>query len=256
MEVQEIKQLLEKYYEGETSLAEETQLKNLFASGEISDELKKELPFYPALDQLREEREEDFFLPDRFMAKIHQEEDKVEKLKSLPRQRIIGIAASIAILLVGFAGGILYEKESLPTSEVSALKEEVGEMKRMLMFNQLNQVSASDRIMAVNAAKSMDEVDTQILEALIYTVNADPNANVRLAAVEALAHFASDSVASNALKKSLNAQSDPIVQIAIIDVLVERQEKDAVPEIQQLLQKDNLEKAVREQAEFGLSQLL
>jgi hypothetical protein len=256
MEVQEIKQLLEKYYEGDTSLAEETQLRNLFASGDVPDELKKDFPFFPALDLLREEREEDFFLPDRFMTKIHQEEDKAEKQKSLPRQRMIGIAASIAILLVGFASGILYEKESLPTSEVSALKEEVGEMKRMLMFNQLNQVSASDRIMAVNAAKSMDEVDSQILEALIYTVNADPNANVRLAAVEALAHFASDSVASNALKKSLNAQSDPIVQIAIIDVLVERQEKDAVPEIQQLLQKDNLVKAVREQAEFGLSQLL
>ncbi|WPP51538.1 HEAT repeat domain-containing protein [Catalinimonas niigatensis] len=256
MEVQEIKQLLEKYYEGETSLAEEAQLRSLFASEEVSDELKKEFPFFQAMDKLREEREEDFFLPDRFMVKIHQEEDKAEKQKSLPRQRMMGIAASIAILLVGFAGGILYEKESLPTTEVSALKEEVGEMKRMLMFNQLNQVSASERIMAVNAAQSMDEIDSQILEALIYTVNADPNANVRLAAVEALAHFAADSVASNALKKSLNSQSDPMVQIAIIDVLVERNERDAVPEIQQLLQKENLEKVVREQAEFGLSQLL
>ena len=190
------------------------------------------------------------------MLKIEKEEEKISKQKNLPRQGIIGIAASIAILMIGFSAGILYEKESLPTTEVTALKEEVGEMKRMLMFNQLNQVSASDRIMAVNSAKTLEEVDSQILEALMYTVNADPNANVRLAAVEALAHFTQDSLANNALKKSLNAQSDPLVQMAIIEVLVERKEKDAIPEIQQLLQQNNLNQTVREQAEFGLSQLL
>ncbi|MEK6478897.1 HEAT repeat domain-containing protein [Catalinimonas sp. 4WD22] len=256
MEAQEIKLLLEKFYEGETSLSEESQLRSVFESAEIPEELKREMPFFSGLSELREEKEEDFFMPDRFLQKINQEEEKVIRQKSLPLQRLIGIAASIALLLVGFGGGILYEKETTPSLEVSSLKEEVGEMKRMLMFNQLNQVSASDRIMAVNAAKSMDEVDTQILEALIYTVNADPNANVRLAAVEALAHFATDSTASNALKKSLNSQSDPNVQIAIIDVLVERKERDAVPEIQQLLQQNDLNQIVREQAEYGLSQLL
>ncbi|MDF9796886.1 putative membrane protein [Catalinimonas alkaloidigena] len=256
MEAQEIKLLLEKFYEGETSLSEEAQLKSLFESDEGMEEFKKDQSFFSGINSLKEEKEGDFFMPDRFLQKIDQEEEKVTKQKSLPRQRLIGIAASIAILLIGFAGGVLYEKESTPTSEVTALKEEVGEMKRMLMFNQLNQVSASDRIMAVNAAKSMDEVDTQILEALIYTVNADPNANVRLAAVEALAHFAADSTASDALKRSLNTQSDPLVQIAIIDVLVARQEKDAIPQIQQFLQQNNLNQLVREQAEYGLSQLL
>jgi hypothetical protein len=255
MEVHEIKHLLERYYEGNCSLSEEILLREQLTQS-TADELEDDRRYLKAVDGLRKEKEYDFFLPDRFMLKVQQEETENEQREKVPRRNVLAVAASIGLLLIGFGGGVFYEKENMPRNEVVAIKQEVSEMKRMLMFNQLNRVSASERIMAVQKIKSADELDTQILETLIYTVNADPNANVRMAVVGALAHFSADSTALRALKASLTEQNDPLVQIAILDVLVEQNQRDAVNEIQQLLQQDDLEQEVRQQAELGLSRLL
>lgn len=254
MEVHEIKILLEKFYQGKCSLSEELHLRKQLLA-DTSSELEEDRLYFQALENLSTQKKNDFYLPDRFMLKIEKEEARKEKDQKLPRRNLMAIAASIALLLVGFGGGVFYEKESLPRTEVSALRQEVSEMKRMLMHNQLNQVSASERIMAVQKIKSVEEIDTQILEALIYTVNADPNANVRLTAVEALAHFSADSTAMQALKASLNEQNDPLVQIAILDVLVQEDQKDAVYEIQHLLQQEDLSQEVKQHAESSLIQL-
>ena len=255
MEVHEIKDLLDKYYEGNCSLTEEAQLREQLMRNS-SAELQEDRSYFEAMEAIRQEQENDFYLPERFMTKITDEVSKSEQNEKMPMRRFLAVAASVALLLIGFGGGVFYEKESLPRTQVTAIKEEVSEMKRMLMFSQLNQVSASERIMEVKNIMSGGALDTQILETLIYTVNADPNANVRLAAVEALSNFSTDSNALEALKASLNEQKDPAVQIAILDVLVEQEQKDAVDEIQQLLQKEDLRHEVRHQAEIGLSRLL
>jgi len=255
METKEIRKLLDKYYEGETSLAEEKLLRAYFEDT-VTTEFRDDQRFLAAVGEVRVQKNEDFFLPDRFMFKISSEENDAGQQKYKPRSLLISMAATVALLLVGFGGGVLYEKESSPRHEVSALKEEVGEVKRLLMMNQLQQVSASERIMAVREVATDASLDSQVLEALIYTLNADPNANVRLASVEALSHFVEDSAAAAALQASLNQQENPLVQIAILDVLIQRKQKDAVDEIRLFLQQDDLAQEVREQAEIGLSRLM
>lgn len=254
MSKQEIKYLLEKYYDGECTLHEETQLRDLILE-DNSDELKYDRIFMKAMRTHSQEKDEDFKNADCFMAKIEMEENRVAVSRQLSRNTIIGIAASIALLLIGFGGGIIYEKDSIPQAEVTALKDEMSQIKEMQIFSQLSEASASDRIRAVKKIQSSDDQDTRILETLVYSVNADPNANVRLAAVEALAHF-NDSTAIDALTSSLSEQQDPLVQIAIIEVLIDQNQKSAIDEIQQLLLKDNLQAEVRLQAEMGISQLL
>jgi len=255
MEAHEIKHLLQKYYDGDSSLAEEHLLNDHFAKkkGTIDSE---DWQFFEAMNQLKAEKNKDFSFPDRLMLKIHEEEYQ-QKFDDRPGFRSYWlVAASIALLLVGFGGGVFYEKESMPRTEMTALQKELSDMKKMLMHNQLNQVSASERIMAVHELKLADEPDMQILESLIYTMNADPNPNVRLAAVEALAHYHQDKTAQQALKASLTEQRNPNVQIAILDVLASSGQKDAVHEIQQFLQQDDLQEEVKKQAESSLNTLL
>ena len=59
-----------------------------------------------------------------------------------------------------------------------------------------------------------------------------------------------------ALIEALPLQTDPKVQITLIDALVTLREKRAVPELEQLAKKPEVLPAVRQQAESGLGQLI
>lgn len=256
MEIHEVQQLLEKYYEGETTLNEEDLLQEYFSKQEVPASLKAEKAQFNLFSKTKDEEADEVLSHDRFFSKIINQEDS-NQIKSIRSFRwSVGIAASLVMILIGFAAGMLYEKETSSTEEVVALRGEFAQMKKMLMFNQMNNASASERIMAVNTAQELPEADDQVLEALIFTMNSDSNPNVRLAAVEALHRFADNQMVLNALIKSLNTQENPMVQIAIVEVLVDYKEKEAIDELQRLLQKENLAQAVREQAEYGISLLM
>jgi len=56
--------------------------------------------------------------------------------------------------------------------------------------------------------------------------------------------------------QSLKIQTDPNVQIVLIDILVDIQEKRAVDEMQRLIQDKNTMKVVRLKAEQGIGTLI
>jgi HEAT repeat protein len=58
-----------------------------------------------------------------------------------------------------------------------------------------------------------------VKDALIYSVRHDPNAAVRLKAVEALRHFSGDPATRDTLKHALQHDGDPSVRSEAIDVL-------------------------------------
>ena len=94
------------------------------------------------------------------------------------------------------------------------------------------------------------------VQTLIHTLDADPNPNVRLAACEALFRLRADPRVGPALVEALPLQTDPNVQITLIEMLVQLREKRAVPQLQQLSQQPEALPAVRQQAASGLGQLI
>ena len=95
-----------------------------------------------------------------------------------------------------------------------------------------------------------------VVQVLINTLNFDPNTNVRLAAGKALYRLREDPRVGEAFIQSLTIQTDPNVQITLIEALVTLREKRAVPQLEQLAQKPEVLPAVRQQAESGLGQLI
>jgi HEAT repeat protein len=87
------------------------------------------------------------------------------------------------------------------------------------------------------------------------TLLGDPNVNVRLAAVDALQQFAGDAMVRKGLLRSLAEQKSPLVQIELITLMVDLKEKESVPVLKQLLEKQELNSDVRESAERGLQKL-
>jgi HEAT repeat protein len=102
----------------------------------------------------------------------------------------------------------------------------------------------------------VESSDTEVLSALLYTVNNDASVNVREAAVEALHAFGASPVTRTAIVQSIRKQTSPLVQIALIDLLVDLKVTDAAPELKKLSVDAAVDVSVRERAKAALGKLL
>jgi hypothetical protein len=165
-------------------------------------------------------------------------------------------AAGIAILIAGMMLGLLFRTNSVSNQEVAALQNEVNNIKDMLILTKLNQPVASERIIAASYLEEMSAPDHQVLEALITTMNTDDNSNVRMAALNALAKFRNEQLVKDALVETLSVQTDPIIQISLINILVGMQESRAVEEMYKIIENNSTNESVKKLAEQGILTLI
>ena len=83
----------------------------------------------------------------------------------------------------------------------------------------------------------------------------DPNTNVRLTALEALGKFYQQEHVRRALVTSLTTQKDPVVQIALIRLLVQMKEKQIVNDLEKITRDGQVMKAVKDEAYSGILKL-
>ncbi len=162
------------------------------------------------------------------------------------------VAAAVAILAVGFALGTSINKSN--TDEINQLKKEMAATKA-LVLNSLNDQSASSRIGAVNASYLIADMDNDIINAFVNTLNTDENINVRLAALEALRKYSDNEKVRKALIASLSIQDKPAVQIVLIDLLVQLKDKRALAPLKKITEDENNIDAVRDEANYGIFKL-
>jgi Putative zinc-finger/HEAT repeats len=162
------------------------------------------------------------------------------------------IAAGLALLGIGAAIGYAVRSNG---SEIGQLRGEVSTMRQLVALSLLQQQSASERLRGVSWAYRVEPSDSGVLAALLDAVNRDPNVNVRLAAVDALHAFASNSLAHQRVLESLENQTAPIVQVAIIDLLVDLKEGKAGPELRKLAENASIDNGVRQRAQWALERL-
>jgi hypothetical protein len=250
MDKEHIKELIDRYFEGETTLEEERLLKRYFEGQNIADELK-------------EYKEHFLFFVNSRKESTDSGDDVFAKIDSTPTRFltgsmrwVYGVAAGLTLLLVGFAAGRWTKTEDSTKGQIASLQSDVQEMKKLLTISNLQQASASERIKVVNQSTSLSEANNDIIFALLSTLNSDINVNVRLASCEALYKWKDEPLVRKGLITSLGNQSDPAVQITIIHMLVEMKEKQAIPEIRKLVQSNQVLKIVKTNAEQGIARLL
>lgn len=165
------------------------------------------------------------------------------------------IAAGFALLICGsFIGMLINSRINVSTAsyEIKQLQTEVSDLKRTAMFTLLKEESSSDRIQAVSYAGNMDNADDNIIEVLVQTLNTDKNVNVRMAAAYALSKFANQRSVCDSLVKSLALQTDPILQVTLINILAERKEKSALRPVQEIIANKRTLKEVKTVAQNSL----
>jgi hypothetical protein len=171
------------------------------------------------------------------------------------RRPAFAAALSAALLLVGLGAGWLLSRGRAGGAEYASLSRELQDMRQQMAVSLLGQPSASDRLQGVSYSTEVKNPSVTTLEALFKAVDADPNPNVRLAAVDALYLFRDRPGVRERLVQSLSTQGYPLVQVALIDFLVEVREAKAVDALKKLIEAGVLTPEVNERAEQGLKQI-
>jgi hypothetical protein len=166
----------------------------------------------------------------------------------------MGVAAALMIGL-GLGYAISSQKGGHESSEIAQLRGEVNGMRELVALSLLRQQSASERLRGVSWANQVESSDVQVLAALLDSVNHDPNVNVRLAAADALRTFAMTSATRTEIAKAIVPQSAPLVQIALIDLIVDLKDSAAVSELRHVAGNRSLNPSVRERAAWAVERL-
>ncbi|WP_028897226.1 anti-sigma factor [Prevotella sp. HUN102] len=110
MKTEDIKDLLERFYEGNTTEEEERALKEYFSANDIAEELKPEQVFFRALNT------DDATVPDRLEERLERQINQWNRVEKTVRRSatrislrwIVGVAASLLIL---FSIGIFVSRQ-------------------------------------------------------------------------------------------------------------------------------------------------
>jgi hypothetical protein len=165
------------------------------------------------------------------------------------------LAATLSLLIVGWFLG--YQVTPRPErGQIDTLVSEVREMKKTVMLAMLENSSAVERMKAVHFAQELSGPDEAVLNALVRTVNDDPNVNVRLMAVDVLALNADHPKVREALVQAIVRQESPLVQLALAEVMLALNEKRAVEPIRKIIASPLVDYAVKAKLEASVRQLL
>jgi anti-sigma factor RsiW len=172
-----------------------------------------------------------------------------------PRQPAFQFGFAMAFLAIGLLVGYSLTRNSSGGGEVARLRQEVTHTRELVALSLLQQQSASERLKGVDWSNRMVQPDPKVLSALLHTVNYDQNVNVRLAALDALHQSTSNDMVRRGLVEALDRQTSPMVQIALIDVLVDIRDQQASGALKDLTQEAGLNPEVRERAQWALEHL-
>ena len=163
------------------------------------------------------------------------------------------IAASIVLLAAGVWLG-----RQLPWAHRAPLATTAGQPESVQLRQALagRAASASDRIQLVANSGQQSAPGDPTVQVLLNTLNFDPSPNVRLAACEALYRLRHDPRVREGLVHSLAIQTDPNVQITLIDMVVSLRVRRAVPQLERLAKRADALPVVRAQAEAGIGRLI
>jgi len=225
------------------------------------EELDRLISIEGMLSQVKEE-EAPKYLTLAFQKKL-EDERRANRLsiterinqKHIPLLNLMRVAAGLLLLVTGGFIGYYIQPVGNSSDEVSSMKQEMVEMKNLVILSLIKQESASERIKAVSYIKEISKPDPKLIETLFNTLNSDRNVNVRLAAAQALSKYTDNKEIARGIVKSLEIQTEPLVQIMLINLAVQTRDNDVTPELNKMLQRSDLMDEVKIYAKKGIKSL-
>jgi hypothetical protein len=254
MERNRVEELIEKYNAGGADASEINLLVQLIESGEVLlEQLADVAALHTAINRI-DEGAPTLRLDDQFYAMLKQEKAKQKRFSfQLPSWSVLmprlAFAASFTIL--GFFSAYVFVNRTA-TPEVQQLTQEVSDLKEMMMLSLLEKESATERLRAVSLTSQMVVASNNVTAALIKTLNHDENINVRLAALDALKPYVTDTTVRIALVQSIGQQQSPLMQVALAELMAAIQEKKSLQEFEKILKGERTPEEVKKRIKENL----
>ncbi len=179
-----------------------------------------------------------------------------------PQRPAFQFGIAVLMLMLGGIVGSRIDRTTEPASttqtsvEIAQLHGEVQTIRGMLAVSLMQQQSASDRLKGVNMSSRIVEKDPRVTKSLLDALRYDPSVNVRLAALDALEGAMDESDVRKALVASLPQQSSPLVQLAMVELVVEARDKESLEVLGKMEKDPKLNDVVRKKVQQGIKQLL
>jgi len=172
-------------------------------------------------------------------------------------------AAAVILVAAGIGIGMSIRSGKAPDTvaktTIDSLKNDLRNIERKMQEQELlsgiDDESASERIKAVSYAEQMSSPDQNVIDALFNSLNTDKNVNVRLAALYSLARFTDRHIVRDSLVSSLRIQTEPIIQVVLINLLAEKRERKAIGPIRDIMTNKKTLKEVKDAAQKSLTVL-
>jgi len=164
-------------------------------------------------------------------------------------------AMAAGLLILGVFAGRYIALPRQENPEVAQLKGQVESLRQLVALSMLQQQSPGARLRGVSYSEQIAQPDSQAQQALLYTVNHDSNVNVRLSAVDALQKFAANPEVAKAMMDAIPVQESPLVQVALIDMLVQTSARGVVPAMTKLAKDTQVDEVVRQRAAWALERM-
>ncbi|MEO1031695.1 MAG: zf-HC2 domain-containing protein [Bacteroidota bacterium] len=202
-------------------------------------------------------------LSDAFEAALNQEaltpgytnSKRPTKMLQPTFQTIYKVAAILALMLSSYWFGN-YNSNKAYIPELTHLKNERQEIKRIAALSLFESESASKRIQAVKFSQELKDPDDAILKALIGEMLNDKMVNVRLASARALQRFSEYKIVKDAYIEALRTENNTSMQIELIEILAHIKEKRAIPQMKELLDDENTPIFIKDQLKTELQNLI
>jgi hypothetical protein len=165
------------------------------------------------------------------------------------------MSTAVAMLILGVAIGRLTVAAPGTDPQIAVLRSELGAMREMVTLSLLQQQSASERLRGVTYTDSLDQPGGAVTRALLDALMHDPNDNVRLRTIDALRRLAEQDAVRRGAVEALPRQRSPLVQVALIDFVVETNNRDAADALRRIAVDPMVDEQVRARAEQGLARL-
>ncbi|MEM9822409.1 MAG: HEAT repeat domain-containing protein [Bacteroidota bacterium] len=177
---------------------------------------------------------------------LHLENERSDQSRIRPIQ-LFKYAAAI-VLLVSF--GLLIGLNVAKNNQLTYLSDELLLVK-MEMKTLLQNKSTAQRIRAVKLSNEFQEVDLEVLNALIQAMNTDESENVRIAAIDALESFSQEAVVKKAFIQALKNSKDDLIKIKLIQVLAHQKNRQVLPLLEEILRDKTASKYLKSAATEG-----
>lgn len=172
----------------------------------------------------------------RFYSGLHEAVRRpwAERLSRWLGLRAGGWVTAAACLVLGFGVAQVTVRTPSETPRLVALEENMVRLQRELILDRLQDASANARLRGIVDATEVAADDPQVAHALLDRATQDPSLSVRAAAIDALGSQLRSGEIGAELMRLLEVAESPIVQLALVDLVLRNGDGEQIRRLQNL----------------------